>query len=314
MLVLCDMSIGMAAMTRTRVDSAAKHIMPAKIDTNLMKIYSGIPNADLQYLHHNKLDYLTEKDDLVLNVSRKVSTVDARTFHAYPAVVSTLGKCTEAYTLILAVLYSRKTAKDFYEMTKAIEETDKVTKVYEFISNTNVDELGASGQKFMETYNNMDELRNAGDNLLVTELRTMPFYQLQGYSLGRAWASPLSGDTVFSVLIGGCVTAINGCFAMQAGQLVQWYFDFEAQFYANVNTRDHVVGQRQGNNMVRPAALAQKRRRLEEPKRKNFAYPKPYVPNWDGEVYGDKIRIFGKCLNGAGPYEPVDIMIMTQSL
>jgi hypothetical protein len=53
------MSLGAAAMTRTRVDSAAKHIMPAKVDTNLMKAFAGVPNADLQLLHHKKLEFLT---------------------------------------------------------------------------------------------------------------------------------------------------------------------------------------------------------------------------------------------------------------
>jgi len=136
----------------------------------------------------------------------------------------------------------------------------------------------------------------------------------QGYSLGRAYASPISGDTVFSVLIGGCVTAMNGHFAMHAGQLVQWYFDFEHENFSNVNDVHNVVGQRTGNRRTAPDTLGQKRRRLEEPRRKSFVHPKPYVPDWDREVYGDKIRIFGKCLNGAGPFEPVDIMIMTQSL
>jgi hypothetical protein len=57
-----------------------------------------------------------------------------------------------------------------------------------------------------------------------------------------------------------------------------------------------------------------KRRRIEEPKRTNFVFPKPYVPSFDGEHYGVRIRIFGKYLNGGGPFVPVDIMIMTQSL
>lgn len=136
----------------------------------------------------------------------------------------------------------------------------------------------------------------------------------QGYSLGRAWASPISGDTVFSVLIGGCVTAVNGHFAMHAGQLVQWYFDFEHASFASAHGDAGAVGQRVTVRAAAPQVIGQKRRRLEEPLRENFVYPKPYVPHMGGEVHGDKVRIFGKCLNGAGPFEPVDIMIMTQSL
>jgi hypothetical protein len=153
--------------------------------------------------------------------------------------------------------------------------------------------------------------------MLLRELKSMPFYQLQGYSLGRAYASPISGDTVFSVLIGGCVTAINGHFAMHAGQLVQWYFEFEAEHFSTVYDQHRMAGQRcaaRAPRVAAPQVIGQKRRRLEEPRRKNFVFPKPYVPGRSGEVYADKIRVFGKCLNGAGPFEPVDIMIMTQSL
>jgi len=299
----------MAAMTRTRVDSAAKHIIACKVGTDLMKVYAGTSNADLQYLHHNKLHFLTEKDDLILNVSRKLANVDTRTFHAYPSVVSTLGKCTRAYQLILAVLYSQRTAADFESMVKAIQKADQVRSVFEHVSNE-VD--NAAADAFKRLYDTEDKLKKEVG--LVAELRTMPFYELQGYSLGRAWASPISGDTVFSVLIGGCVTAINGHFPMQAGQLVQWYFDFEHEFFSKVNGDHHMVGQRVMTNARLADPLAAKRRRLEEPVRSNFVHPKPYEPGFDGDVYGDRMRIFGKCLNGAGPFEPVDIMIMTQSL
>ena len=303
----------MAAMTRTRVDSAAKHIMPAKVDSNLMKIYCGVPNADLQVMHHKKLELLTEKDDLVLNVSRKLACVDTRTFHAYPAVVSTLGKCTKAYQLIVAVLYSQATAADFQAMVKVIQATDKLHEVWEFIKGQENDGAKAVGT-FLNLFPDEDTLKAKDSSALLAELRSMPFYQLQGYSLGRAWASPISGDTVFSVLIGGCVTAMNGHFAMHAGQLVQWYFDFENEYFANVHGENRMVGQRLGANRALAEPIGAKRRRLEEPLRQNFVFPKPYVPDFLGETHGDRMRVFGKCLNGAGPFEPVDIMIMTQSL
>jgi hypothetical protein len=305
------MSLGAAAMTRTRVDSAAKHILACKVDTNLMKTFSGIPNADLQVMHHKRLELMTCKDDLILNVSRKVACVDTRTFHAYPAVVSTLGKCTRAYQLILAVMYSSAKASDFERMIKAVQHTDKVSKVHDFIANLR-QSPGSAASAFMDAFPDEDKLKEV--SALSAELRTMPFYQLQGYSLGQAWASPISGDTVFSVLIGGCVTAMNGHFAMQAGQLVQWYFDFEHPFFANVHGENCMVGQRLGAHRQVAQAIGQKRRKLEEPLRGNFVHPKPYVPDFVGEVYADRIRVFGKCLNGAGPFEPVDIMIMTQSL
>jgi hypothetical protein len=300
-------------MTRTRVDSAAKHIMPAKIDSNLMKVYCGGEHTDLQTMHQKKLELFTEKDDLVLNVSRKVASQDTRTFHAYPAVVSTLANCTATYKMIVAVLYSQETSEAFYRMIQALQQsTGRLRAVYEAIEESEEDNEAA--EAFLREYPEKEAFAGLDDKALQRELATMPFYELQGYSLGRAYASPISGDTVFSVLIGGCVTAQNGHFAMHAGQLVQWYFEFEDAFFSKVHNAHMVVGQRAGVHRAAPEALGFKKRKLEEPLRKTFVYPKPYVPGWDGAVYGDKMRIFGKCLNGAGPFEPVDIMIMTQSL
>ncbi len=96
---------------------------------------------------------------------------------------------------------------------------------------------------------------------------------------------------------------------------MQWYFQFEAPYFSTAHTAANVVGERlQGAGLAASDAIGLKRRRLEEPRRSNFVYPKPYVPSFKSEVYGDRMRIFAKCLNGGGAFEPVDIMIMTQSL
>jgi len=309
------MTGGIASVTRTRVDSAAKHIMPAKVDSNLMKIYSGNANADLQTLHEKRLDFLTEKDDLILNVSRRLECLDTRTFHAYPAVISTLGKCTEAYKAILAVLYSQKGAGDLHAMITALKTpAEKMKAVFEHIERMD-EATNPCVAEFMRLYPDYQKLlEKTKDSMLEREVKSMPFYEMQGYSLGRAYASPVSGDTVFSVLIGGCVTVMNGHFAMHAGQQVQWYFQFEAPYFSNAHTSVNVVGERFSGDQRAPDAIGMKRRKLEEPRRTNFVHPKPYVPSFQSEVFGDRMRIFGKCLNGGGAFEPVDIMIMTQSL
>ena len=79
-------------------------------------------------------------------------------------------------------------------------------------------------------------------------------------------------------------------------------------------------GRKQQRAIVRPGGVltsAMKRRRLEEPKRKEgcFIFPKGFVPDEDGQYHmGDRMRVFAKCINGGNAFEPVDIMIMTQSL
>ena len=50
-------------------------------------------------------------------------------------------------------------------------------------------------------------------------------------------------------------------------------------------------------------------------KKRFIAYPKPFLLDENGEEhYGDKIRVFAKCVNGGRPHEPIDIMLCTQSL
>jgi hypothetical protein len=78
---------------------------------------------------------------------------------------------------------------------------------------------------------------------------------------------------------------MNGHFAIHAGQLVQWYFDFEHPFFANVHGQNCMVGQRIGDHRELVQAIGQKRRKLEEPLRQNFVFPKPYVPDFVVEVY-----------------------------
>ena len=46
----------------------------------------------------------------------------------------------------------------------------------------------------------------------------------------------------------------------------------------------------------------------------NKFYPKPYRLYDSEDVYGDKIRIFAKCVSGGRPHEMIDVMLMTQSL
>ena len=322
-------SHSLAFTTGTRVDSAAKHIMACKIDSQLMKAYAGNPNATLEDLHHAKLDFITEKDDLVVNVCQKVFKSNESAYHAYPPVISHMGKSTEHLKFFLQVLYSLEghgiwDKINIFRTAGGGDEVTKILQLYTDISNNPT--MSTMPKAIIDA--EIAKLNAAGLNrrTLNMELQETPFFQIQGYSLGRAFASSLSGDTVFSVLIGGCATVINGHFPMQTGQLVQWYFGFEnEQFHYNNKFQGAGAGSHlMGSRMIRqaPAAiqsniLAKKKRKLEEPKRDEhgFIFPKAFVPNGYGPYHlPDRMRVFAKCINGGGPFEPVDIMIMTQSL
>jgi hypothetical protein len=96
----------LAFATGTRVDSVEKHIMTCKIDTQTMKTYAGREGVTLHDLDHQKLDFLTEKDDLVLNACQKLFKSSDDAFHAYQPVVSHLGKCTPHLEFFMQWLYS----------------------------------------------------------------------------------------------------------------------------------------------------------------------------------------------------------------
>lgn len=125
--------------------------------------------------------YRQEKDDLILNVSRKLACLDTRTFHAYPAAVSTLANCTETYKLILAVLHSQKTAQDFYDLIKVLQNpTRRLANLHAFVTA----QAARAGQnkavdEFVARHPDADEFERIEDKALQRELATMPFYQLQ---------------------------------------------------------------------------------------------------------------------------------------
>jgi hypothetical protein len=84
-------SLGSA--TGSRVDSAAKHTMACKVDTKFFRsaLGQGGEFAD-NVLHQNKMKYAMQKDEIVMNTTKKFLTVPGS--QAYPLVATTLGDFT----------------------------------------------------------------------------------------------------------------------------------------------------------------------------------------------------------------------------
>ena len=379
--------------------------MACKVDTNLMlSLVSKTVPAHLRRreLHAQKHKYCVFKNDLVMNTNiamfPELNPNQMMHTNAYPAVVSTLADIDDAAKMALCRLYGHLTGTHF--------END----VDNFIK---------------ENKPKMDEKTKE----LLQSIKVLPYFTAQGYALGTAWASDQTGDTVSSVLVGGMQTVMNGAFACRAGEVLQWYFEFEEnQFYPNtVSIRPTGGGESQrkvaasrknvsqpnadriyipyfltidadGNagetvavpeqNMLKcydakiaSIALAKTgtydrekaritfegtdyalclnaeaetwltwRDILEKSRLDNYAaknelhtfkgdaikkrrrdfnekmdgdgadhkgnkfYPKPYRLYNGKDHYGDKIRIFAKCVNGGRAHEMIDIMLMTQSL
>jgi len=124
---------------------------------------------------------------------------------------------------------------------------------------------------------------------------------------------------------------MNGAFACHAGDMMQWYFEEEEKFFSRQNTQNMGEGQRialndiQNNN--RHVLAGNKRyhdnraygmKHTPDHKSKSVFRIKPYRMFLDNnsyrDHYGDRIRIFAKCIGGGRPFEMVDVMLMTQSL
>jgi hypothetical protein len=183
---------------------------------------------------------------------------------------------------------------------------------------------------------------------IAQQLSSLPDFRCQGIALGQAWASYLSGDTVASVLVGGMVTVQNGHFTMHTGDLVQWYFDFEEEEFDHTNRNTHGCrlpphpgGGTMERNKKREAYMDERLYGSKPTlgKGSNYKNSKSVVriksyhmhrvnasvaaaggaPAQTRECFmqdhwGDKIRVFAKCISGGRPFDMVDIMLMTQSL
>jgi len=297
---------GIASATGTRLDSAAKHTMPCKIDDMLLVSWFNNKEGARVALHVHKYKYAVQKDELVLNVTQKLKKKTA-TSKAYPAVVSALSDMRLECRGALRLLYEQPTALDFIAFSRK--------PVFPLVTGS--------------TYAGGVVSDSATLTDLITMWSEMPYFTAQGYALGTAYASPVSGDTVSTVLVGGMVTVRNGAFSCCAGQPIMWYFDFEEMCFANTNTQTASEAERidwldkQGDrDQAYQTSVSGRKRRMEQQydtwavgnTKSGVALPKPYVLKNGDDVYGDKIRIFAKCINGGRAFDMIDIMLMTQSL
>ena len=202
---------GIAAATGTRVDSSSKHTMACRVNEPQMLQWCSNQTDGRNYIHNHKNKFCVHKNELVLNCSQMLNS-GATIMHnckAYPSVVTNLGEISNTTKNVLNSLYYASTnGHEFLEYKTKIR-TEFVPSIKSNGPNPLVGTIQGDYEK------------------VVGELKNLPYFTAQGYALGQAWASQLSGDTVSSVLIGGMQTVMNGHFECRAGQMVQWYFDFE---------------------------------------------------------------------------------------
>ena len=352
---------GIAAATGTRVDGGNRHNMACKVHESMLMSWCENRKEPRNHMHTFKMKYCMHKDELALNVGQPLNDCSTlgTSAHAYPMVTTNLGDMTEVSRRVLLWLYNDSpTGYAFLRNKRLLRDVCR-----------NGSANASSVLRMLTSRQDADATR------VMCELSNMPYFQLQGVAEGIAYASTLSGDNVATVMIGGLRTVMNGGFECRAGQLLQWYFDFETPMFCG-EAKENKKGEMLAVGM-RVAGLINggsagddgdenddpqlKRKRLDQPahsldltasnlfdkteslkpqdeQRKkyheralgmedsfpkggvsnvkhNIVYPKPYMLRPDGtEHYGDKIRVFARCVNGARKYEMMDIQLCTQSL
>lgn len=341
------MSGSLASATNTRVDSASKHIIPCKVNTDYMAslINNSVENAMME-LQQNKMKYCMHKDDVVIGLGKPLygTSMNKSSKRAYPSVIVTLAGMQKGARRFMAL-------QNF--MVRHYGDLDKSKKIFvDVLMQRHGD--SAEDKRVYETIvgKNMDQR-----DTIIHQVNNMLEMYFAGISLGLAYAHPHSGDTVASVMIGGLRTVLNGHFQIHTNDLLCFYWDDELDLFEENGGRkdrslfedgdDHKTTQKFLNYIFNdkcPGITLTMTKAMKE--RQAFyamgqgAYPKdpdgqgpfkgktgvakikPYiVSKYPDPLTGapqhfpmDKCRIFGKAIGNAEPFQMVDIMLSRQAI
>jgi hypothetical protein len=251
----------LASATSSRVDSASKHIVPCKVNTDFMVSTQDVGISDaLRELQQNKMKYCMHKDDIVLGLGRPTYETSIHTCmkKAYPSVISTVATTsiyvrrwlaltnflTEDRSDVKALLVGMKAAIGEPAVAAAAAAAAPLARA-----------LTPTEQQVLDKRNKL--LEPLISNKLMNDIINMVDYHFVGVSLGTAYSHQNSGDTVGSVMVGGLKTILNGGFKIHTNDLLAFYFDEEFDLFHEDGSRKsrpvvtHVlVGGAQSINIV----------------------------------------------------------------
>ena len=319
----------LASTTGTNLDSSSKHIQQCRISYDHMMEF--VENG--QVLEREKMSYCVHKDEIVVGISRPWYKEDTRALppSAYPRVISCLGDITQPkYDAC------RKMMLYMYHFATSIRRRNEILEQFRQHLQHGVPTNTPDARNYF------NDPQNAQPMNLQPFIHKMYDYYPVGVANTLGYAHPNSGDTMTSVMIGGLRTVQNGDFPIFAGDIVQWYWTFEANcFHAEDGRRKSIMnangtvadggdpevdyGQGIGNqgDPIHPHhplrvwndwQFGRKNgSRIPADKSKHVARIKAYVRDDDQPRLYDWARVFGIAISSAGPNERVDIKISTQS-
>lgn len=193
------MAASLASATSSRVDSASKHIIPCRTNTDFLASLFEDHQTDnaIRELTQNKHKYSTAQNDVVIGLGRPLygSSINSTRKKAYPSTIATLGPMRQEIRRWLAA--QNFLVKDYTDIRRLKQ------KLWD-VMNAQPNAGGSDDEKaaliYQWTERDKKHIQHVIENMLE-----MYFV---GISLGFAHAHPHSGDTVASTMIGGLRTVL----------------------------------------------------------------------------------------------------------
>lgn len=280
-------NISLASATGSRLDSAAKHIVVARLCTDFYSQFLPAP----QDLLDKKLDYMARRDEICLGIGRPFNPKYGFSHADNKAYVPVI-------TNVAVLQLNHSTVADYYTTlydARSIEEAKEVAKTPARVRGQNYfpSELFFSGISLTQAFAHP----HTGDTALssmIGGLKTIKNGRFPVYA----------GDPV----------------------MWYFEFEADAKVFLEDGSRvprgprhDYAANLNDIND-ASVVDIMDKRKRDHEyaeiARTKKLVYPKSYLPGLDGKGVSpmDKRRVFGIALGYASPYDLVDIMICRQSL
>jgi hypothetical protein len=320
----------LASATSSRVDSASKHIVPCKVNTDYMAYMVGTGHSDaIRELQANKMKYCMHKDDVVIGLGRPTYGTSKLVCSkkAYPSVISTMATNHPAIRRWIALSnFVVQDQSDIVDFKKSYAAAIKP--------------MDADGNM---KFGNEEAMYVAcksikpGPEVLLGVIDNLLDLYFVGISLGTAYAHSHSGDTVGSVMVGGLKTVLNGAYPVHTNDVLMFYFDDEAGFFEedggrikregnflNAKFTDDMASFLLNDKIATVSDSAGKRKRYHDMGQGTYpgvsgkidvARIKPYLHSKFGQDFPcDRRRIFGRAISNAQPFEMVDIVLSRQSI
>jgi hypothetical protein len=290
------MASSLASATNSRVDSASKHIVACRVNTDYMKMCCHVGGNNEKELKANKMKYCMNKDEIVMGIGRPFrQSSNINTMKAYPSVITTMGNTSSKLMQAQSEL-----SQKYFEQLPGTDTVEDHINTISALTPTALTQWQASKTIPEQNAKKAKELATEKEKKYLDNGHNMYFV---GISVGVAYAHPSSGDTVGSVMIGGLRTIRNGPAEIHTGDPVFWVSDWEAKNlflhpngkYDDTLTKNQIDAQDAPVGTKRKWTESQNGNTDRSPGKTNMFTLMPFLMSTDDARYNEfKARIFGR--------------------